>query len=58
MHVKTLEEYKSELESRPLSDEEWRAFFEQWVRELPEKRRRTREAIEGLRLIAQGRDPR
>lgn len=52
MHVKTLEEY----ESRPLSDPEWRALFEQWVKELPEKRRRTEEAMERLRRTAQGRD--
>lgn len=50
MPVNTLEE----LESKPLSDAEWRALFEQWVRELPEMRRRTEEAMDRLRRTARG----
>lgn len=42
-------------EWRPLTREEWKAFYERWVRELPEKRQRSAAARERLRRIAEGR---
>lgn len=47
-----------ELELKQLTEDEWQAFYERWLRELPEKRRRTREALDRLRRIAEGRDRR
>ena len=42
---------------QPMNDEELGEFIERWLRELPERRRRTREAIENLGYLAEGRLP-